>query len=77
MVGLSLAMLGKEGTGVTLGPFPSTGDISLLPQPSFAYLPCRNIFGSTTFLQGDGGERAIRDMVQGYKNISDDFAQIE
>lgn len=67
VVDLSLAMLGKEGTWMTLGPFPSIGDTSLLPQPSFARLPCKctsNIFGSTAFLQDDSGER----LLQGYKN---------
>lgn len=35
---LSLAVLGREGTGVTLGPIPSTGDTFPLSQPSFACL---------------------------------------
>lgn len=71
VVELSLALLGKEWTAVTLGPFPSAGDASLLPQPSSAHLPCKctsNIFGSTAFLEMMVGKDQSKDTVWGYKN---------
>lgn len=69
--GHSLAVLRREGTGVTLGPIPSTGDIFLLSQPSFACLPCKctsSIFISAALLRDDGKERPIRGYAPGLQN---------
>lgn len=41
---LSLAVLRREGRGVTLGPISSTGDTFPLSQPSFACLPYKMHF---------------------------------
>lgn len=68
---LSLAVLRREGRGVTLGPISSTGDTFPLSQPSFACLPCKctsSIFISAAFLRDDGRERPIREYAPELQN---------